>query len=715
ATIIRGQKGISVKARILNGGEHSVNLSSSSLQLTGPGGVSTTGGFTITPSPANVSIISGSSTATLAFTLDSNPTTQLGAMTIQATVSGTDALSGGATSDSTAETPGSWSVLSPASLVVNSVTLSAASALPGTTGIVVAGGQVTLRYSVSVLASARLGVTTIDATVTVKDKVTGASPTKTGVDAPGLWTVRTVTGLALGRMTVTPELAVPGQTGLVVTVPVQNAGLTAAQLTLSITSPAAGAIVFAGDPIPFAGTAIDDANVALDPALLTWRSNLSGTIGAGTHFTRSLPVGVHTITFNASNGSTLSGSTSLTLNVRSAPTSADTLSISGSLLAIGTGSPVADGFRVTFTNARGGSSATGVTTGGLGHYSAVFSGAGVANVGDSLAVAVTSADGRALAATPAALALSNQDILTGNRAADLSVAVSPEAVLALRSGLNLVSLAVRPTTTGGDALTAADLAAVTGSTFVIRAARGRFEAYLVPSGSGAFALEGSQGYFIFSPSTRTLHLSGTPWDPRRLDRDQPHRTASRRAFRLQRGRSPRARRPTSIPGPDGPGCQWQPALRYVLPGSRRAALPSRIGTGLSPLGRRLEHSHTARRAVRIRDASHMHLGAARARRRAAGARLSAPRRPADDFLGRARGVGERRIRQEEIRVRRAGPRLIPRSRRSRSSMRSAQSRQRSGSGSQPLQSGKRRCVIIQASVIGNKDAPMAQPTDEDSP
>src|SRR5205085_7373725 len=81
------------------------------------------------------------------------------------------------------------------------------------------------------------------------------------------------------------------------------------QLLLAITSPAPGAIVFAGDPISFAGTATDDASIALDPAFLTWSSSLSGPIGAGTSFSRSLTAGLHVITFKASNGSTLSGST----------------------------------------------------------------------------------------------------------------------------------------------------------------------------------------------------------------------------------------------------------------------------------------------------------------------------------------------------------------------------------------------------------------------
>jgi hypothetical protein len=64
---------------------------------------------------------------------------------------------------------------------------------------------------------------------------------------------------------------------------------------VTIQAPASGTTVIAGTAIQFSGTAADvpDGNIS---SRLTWSSNLSGALGTGGSFTRTLPVGTHTIT-----------------------------------------------------------------------------------------------------------------------------------------------------------------------------------------------------------------------------------------------------------------------------------------------------------------------------------------------------------------------------------------------------------------------------------
>ncbi len=95
---------------------------------------------------------------------------------------------------------------------------------------------------------------------------------------------------------------------------------------VTITAPASGAAVFAGNPVTFVGTAADakDGNVA---ASLAWTSNLDGAIGTGPTFsTSALSVGTHTITASATDSGGLTGTATRTLVVRP-PNAAPVLTI----------------------------------------------------------------------------------------------------------------------------------------------------------------------------------------------------------------------------------------------------------------------------------------------------------------------------------------------------------------------------------------------------
>jgi len=75
-------------------------------------------------------------------------------------------------------------------------------------------------------------------------------------------------------------------------------GVPDAPPTVKILTPANGASFSEGTAIAFSGSAIDakDGDIS---SRLTWKSNISGQIGTGASFTRSLPTGSHTITATA--------------------------------------------------------------------------------------------------------------------------------------------------------------------------------------------------------------------------------------------------------------------------------------------------------------------------------------------------------------------------------------------------------------------------------
>lgn len=83
---------------------------------------------------------------------------------------------------------------------------------------------------------------------------------------------------------------------------------------VSISSPASGASFLVSRAITFTGSASDAQDGDLSSAV-QWTSSLDGVIGSGPSFTRTLSIGVHTITASVSDSGGLSGSAFATITV----------------------------------------------------------------------------------------------------------------------------------------------------------------------------------------------------------------------------------------------------------------------------------------------------------------------------------------------------------------------------------------------------------------
>ncbi len=95
--------------------------------------------------------------------------------------------------------------------------------------------------------------------------------------------------------------------------------------SVSITSPRSILTFSSGSSISFTGSASDPEQGNLTSAM-TWTSNLSGAIGTGGSFSRTLPVGIHNVTASVrdSAGVTRGTAVTLTITLLSAPTSPTT-------------------------------------------------------------------------------------------------------------------------------------------------------------------------------------------------------------------------------------------------------------------------------------------------------------------------------------------------------------------------------------------------------
>ncbi len=85
--------------------------------------------------------------------------------------------------------------------------------------------------------------------------------------------------------------------------------------TSTIASPAAGASYTTSQTISFQGSGVDPEDGTLSGASLVWTSNLSGQLGTGGSFSRTLPAGTHTITLTAADSKGAYGSASRTITV----------------------------------------------------------------------------------------------------------------------------------------------------------------------------------------------------------------------------------------------------------------------------------------------------------------------------------------------------------------------------------------------------------------
>jgi hypothetical protein len=97
--------------------------------------------------------------------------------------------------------------------------------------------------------------------------------------------------------------------------------------TVTISSPTNNSSHAATDSISFAATATDTQDGTLSSSL-RWNSNLVGEIGTGASFSKTLPVGVHTVTASVTDSGGLIGLGTVTLSVNTVST-AGTLTVQG--------------------------------------------------------------------------------------------------------------------------------------------------------------------------------------------------------------------------------------------------------------------------------------------------------------------------------------------------------------------------------------------------
>jgi len=98
-------------------------------------------------------------------------------------------------------------------------------------------------------------------------------------------------------------------------------GTTNTAPVVEISAPSNGASFTTTDSITFAGSAVDAEDGTLN-ANMVWTSNLTGQIGMGATFTRTLPAGTHTITASVTDSGGLVGTKSATITVSEAQTGA---------------------------------------------------------------------------------------------------------------------------------------------------------------------------------------------------------------------------------------------------------------------------------------------------------------------------------------------------------------------------------------------------------
>jgi len=91
-------------------------------------------------------------------------------------------------------------------------------------------------------------------------------------------------------------------------------GTTNTAPVVNITAPTSGASFTTTDTITFAGTAVDSEDGTLSSSLV-WTSNISGQIGTGASFTRTLTAGTHIITASVTDSGGLVGTKSITITV----------------------------------------------------------------------------------------------------------------------------------------------------------------------------------------------------------------------------------------------------------------------------------------------------------------------------------------------------------------------------------------------------------------
>jgi hypothetical protein len=276
STVTQGQTSITISYTVSNTGEATANVTSASLKFT-VSAVDRTSQYTITASGANPTSISGNGSGTFSFTVSVDAAATTGVATIDGTISGTDDnIPANTVSDTTANTTDSFTVQTAATFVIGTISVtSPTTAQDGSvsrsqdnitvtmtvqnTGQATANissasltfkngatsytseytvtasndnattisgsSTVTLSYSITISSTATTGVViTIDGNVSGTDNNTSSTISDNTASTTDSWTVSTAASFGITTITTAPTTVSRGQTGISVTMAVQNSG-----------------------------------------------------------------------------------------------------------------------------------------------------------------------------------------------------------------------------------------------------------------------------------------------------------------------------------------------------------------------------------------------------------------------------------------------------------------------------------------------------------
>ncbi|TPW10000.1 MAG: hypothetical protein FD127_3947, partial [Acidimicrobiaceae bacterium] len=266
SSVSRGQTGVLVSVQVRNSGQAVANVAASGLKFAAVG-TDVTSEYAVTAGANPVSVV-GSTTTTFTYIVAVSGSATLGAVDLDAAVSGADANSGEVLSDDTASTTDAWTVQAPATLEVVSISAAPSSVSRGQTGVLVAvqvrntgqavanvaasgltftavgsdvtseyavtaganpasvagGAMATFSYTVAVDGSATLGAVGLDAAVSGTDANSAVSVSDIGAGTADGWTVQTPAALEILSVQASPGLVSRGQTGIAVAMIVRNTG-----------------------------------------------------------------------------------------------------------------------------------------------------------------------------------------------------------------------------------------------------------------------------------------------------------------------------------------------------------------------------------------------------------------------------------------------------------------------------------------------------------
>lgn len=114
-----GQQNIQVTMNVSNPGAHDATIDSAGLTFTGAG--DRTSDYIVTPDPTNPGTVPAGGNTSLQFSVDVKPNAHTELITIDGTISGTDAFNGNPCSDDSATVTDSWQVLASAQLNILSI------------------------------------------------------------------------------------------------------------------------------------------------------------------------------------------------------------------------------------------------------------------------------------------------------------------------------------------------------------------------------------------------------------------------------------------------------------------------------------------------------------------------------------------------------------------------------------------------------------------